>query len=263
MPRLGEYSDNKDLSGSRQEFVEAIGELCSVMRPLSIRQMSAQANISKAALQSMRKGTGGTRRSTLSALHSCAARYAGMKGVQVMPWADLEKLRAAAAAEHAACRGGALASAAEAVAHRAVVYCASCSSAVNALAVITAQPAKRRGRHAAIAHDVLPVPWAQGDRQHIAADNATWVEDLAAHIAAGREEDAAGILRFFGHSAPPQETATAISSCQARGLGEAVGDLLMYSAKRAEREVMGIAGALLERQQHGLAGVLLRTALDT
>ncbi|MFB6710831.1 hypothetical protein [Streptomyces sp. NPDC056358] len=110
-----------------------------------------------------------------------------------------------------------------------------------------------------------PVPLRQGDRQHVQGLGASWpaLDDVSTRLAAGDLAGAAGILRHIGLEASLDEAALAIASSQHRGLAEATELILQYASQRKDREVMGLAKKLLNRDQQLSAGILLGLALDT
>ncbi|MCK2237152.1 MULTISPECIES: hypothetical protein [unclassified Crossiella] len=106
---------------------------------------------------------------------------------------------------------------------------------------------------------MLPVPPAEGDRQLSESDSplAGELKELARHFAAGKQQDAAVILHYFGTTAPAKETAAAITYCHAQNLGDAASYLIEYSAQRPEKEVLIIVRSLNQSGQRDLADNLL------
>lgn len=108
---------------------------------------------------------------------------------------------------------------------------------------------------------VLPVPPAQGDRQH---GNGQWPEALALlDMKQTRSaEDVAGILRHVGMAGGPAEVAHAVAACRARGLRSEADLILRYAQTgRDGRQLAEIAYEFLRIEDNVMARRVLKMSL--
>ncbi|MFJ7963402.1 hypothetical protein [Streptomyces sp. NPDC096324] len=102
-------------------------------------------------------------------------------------------------------------------------------------------------------HPVLPVPSAQGDRQHGKGQwpTALTLLDMKQNR---RAEDVAGILRHVGVVGEPTEVAHAVAACRACGLGSEADVILRYAQTgRDGRQLAEIAYEFMRIEDNAMA----------
>lgn len=109
---------------------------------------------------------------------------------------------------------------------------------------------------------VLPVPPAEGDRQHPPAPEPTWtgLEEVRQHLKAGRESAAMTILSNAAHAADAIAVRNVVTACRNAGLDEAAHAVLTNASHRAPEIVLGIVGSLHEAKNFEDAAFLTRSA---
>ncbi|MFM9454512.1 hypothetical protein [Streptomyces europaeiscabiei] len=108
---------------------------------------------------------------------------------------------------------------------------------------------------------VLPVPPAQGDRQH---GQGQWPTALALldMKQTRKAEDVAGILRHVGMAAGPAEVAHAVAACRARGLRSEADVILRYAQTgRDGRQLAEIAYEFMRIEDSSMARRVLKMSL--
>ncbi|MEU0597976.1 hypothetical protein ABZ484_06920 [Streptomyces sp. NPDC006393] len=108
---------------------------------------------------------------------------------------------------------------------------------------------------------VLPVPPAQGDRQHEIGrwPTALTLLDMKQTRSA---EDVAGILRHVGMAGGPAEVALAVTACRARGLRSEADVILRYAQTgRDGRQLAEIAYEFMRIEDHAMARRVLKMSL--
>ncbi|MFJ1844676.1 MULTISPECIES: hypothetical protein [unclassified Streptomyces] len=257
MPTRGRYAELDNLPGPSRDLAEAVRDLCATINisltgiSRELDQRGTKPHVSRSVLSDLINGKRKRPKSQpLKALHDLACERASNQGIPIRSWDDLEKLRRSVV-EHTPAS---------------VAPCAHCPATIS-LPVPTGQeepPFERPAASGVEARDVLPVPLGQGDRQHVQGAGAPWpdLDDVSTRLAAGDLAGAAGILRHIGLEATLDEAALAIASSQHHGLVEATELLLQYASQRKDREVIGLARKLLDRDQQLPAGILLGLALD-
>ncbi|MEU2337546.1 hypothetical protein ABZ608_28845 [Streptomyces sp. NPDC013172] len=108
---------------------------------------------------------------------------------------------------------------------------------------------------------VLPVPRAQGDRQHAQGQwpTALTLLDMKQNR---RAEDVAGILRHVGVASEPTEVARAVAACQACGLGPEADVILRYAQTgRDGRQLAEIAYEFMRIEDNIMARRVLKMSL--
>ncbi|MEU9435741.1 hypothetical protein [Streptomyces sp. NPDC048252] len=108
---------------------------------------------------------------------------------------------------------------------------------------------------------VLPVPPAQGDRQHGQGEWPTALT-LLDMKQTRRAEDVAGILRHVGMTGGPAEVAHAVAACRARGLRSEADVILRYAQTgRDGRQLAEIAYEFMRIEDNGMARRVLKMSL--
>ncbi|MEU1197279.1 hypothetical protein ABZ446_13750 [Streptomyces sp. NPDC005813] len=108
---------------------------------------------------------------------------------------------------------------------------------------------------------VLPVPRAQGDRQHDEAQSPMALS-LLDMKQARTAEDLAGVLRHVGMAGGPAEVARAIAACTARGLRSEAEVILRYAQTgRDGRQLAEIAYEFMQIEDNAMARRVLRMSL--
>ncbi|MFD3502816.1 hypothetical protein [Streptomyces sp. NPDC058678] len=108
---------------------------------------------------------------------------------------------------------------------------------------------------------VLPVPSAQGDRQHGQGQWPTAVALLDMRLTR-KAEDVAGILRHVGMAADPSEVAHAVAACRARGLRAEADVILRYAQTgRDGRQLAQIAYEFMRIEDNSMARRVLKMSL--
>jgi hypothetical protein len=279
-------ADDAGLSEPQRALAKAVRELCRIidgsLRGISeeLQRRNSSAYASKSVLGQLVNGRQKRpKRLPLKALYLLAKDRSEATGTPIISWSELEKMREAVASP----------------APISAVSCRKCGTLApleQLFAPSTSEPhadrpidaddrrwhgtARRRGplSSAALrawrrrisrgaAPGMLPVPPAQGDRQHRAVVDAAWpdVQDLAFYLAAENYEGATGILRHAGSAALPAEAADAVVTCRDRGLHEAAETILSYAGKRDEGDVLRIVRSLNARHRYSDADELLNLAL--
>lgn len=108
---------------------------------------------------------------------------------------------------------------------------------------------------------VLPVPPAQGDRQH-GQEQWPTAPSLLAMKQTRSAEDVAGVLRHVGMAGGPAEVAQAVSACRARGLRSEADVILRYAQNgRDGRQLAEIAYEFMRIEDNVMARRVLEMSL--
>ena len=255
LPKRGEYAGLNHLQDPHRELAIAVRKLCRLIGGGKLglggggrgrkEGLSEVCNISRSALSALLNGK--TKRPDLNILKRLYELAEGEAGAEAMPlsFEDLKGLREAVIIESS--RGRHL--------------CSARGDGQGQCSTASAAGEQVRPNLRQAAPTALPVLPVAGDRQVPVLAQWTGIRDLHARLAAGQDADAAGVLRYTGLSAVAVETAAAIATCSRAGLGEAADALIVYAARRSERDVMEIARALIGYSLSADASELLGFAL--
>lgn len=140
-----------------------------------------------------------------------------------------------------------------------VKHCSCCPDSAGGTVSAVAGPVNADDPPALAARAVVPVPPAEGDRQHTGNAAPAWAAqiELERYLQAGRSEDIRLILRHVGTTRDLVDVVDTVAACRAAELDDAADTILHHAGRREPGDILRVAKLLITHKRHADAGILL------